>query len=102
MRLLRGLAGALLWIVAALLGLVGVILCATILLLPLGIPLLGYARRLLTESMRLILPRAISHPVKTVSESARKQADKSTSDAKHVGMRGRKMARGTREKLRNR
>ena len=48
MRLLRGLLGAVLWILAALLGLVGFVLCVTVILLPLGIPLLGVARRLLT------------------------------------------------------
>ncbi len=58
MLLLRGLAGALLWILSALLGLVAVILCITVLLLPLGLPLLGYARRLFTLSLRLMLPRA--------------------------------------------
>ncbi len=37
MRLLRGLPGAVLWILAAVLGLVGVLLCVTIILLPLGV-----------------------------------------------------------------
>ncbi|HET6877652.1 MAG TPA: hypothetical protein VFH38_09000 [Jatrophihabitans sp.] len=57
MRLLRGLAGALLWIVALVLGLVAGILCITLILLPLGLPLLGYARRLFTLSLRLMFPR---------------------------------------------
>jgi hypothetical protein len=58
MSLLRGLAGALLWIGALLLALVAVVLCVTILLIPLGLPLLGYARRLFTLSLRLMLPRS--------------------------------------------
>ena len=37
MRLIRGLAGALLWLLAAVVGLLGVILCVTVILLPLGI-----------------------------------------------------------------
>jgi hypothetical protein len=57
MRLLRGLAGVLLWIVALLLALVAVVLCVTVLLIPLGLPLLGYARRLFTFSVRLMFPR---------------------------------------------
>ena len=65
MRFLRGLAGALLWILAALIGLVGALLCVTMLLLPLGIPLLGVSRRMFTQSVRLMLPRAVAHPVKT-------------------------------------
>jgi hypothetical protein len=40
MRLLRGLIGAVLWILAALLGLVGLVLCVTVILLPVGIPVL--------------------------------------------------------------
>jgi hypothetical protein len=99
MRLLRGLGGLLLWILAAVLGLVAVILCATVILLPLGIPLLGYARRLFTQSMRLMLPRAISHPVRTASDSARKQGRKAKSDVEHVHKRGGKPTRRARKKM---
>ena len=70
MRFLRGLAGALLWILAALIGLVGALLCVTIVLLPLGIPLLGAARRMFTQSVRLMLPPSVAHPVKTARHSA--------------------------------
>jgi hypothetical protein len=72
MRLLRGLGGLLLWIGAAVLGLVAIILCATVILLPLGLPLLGYARRLLTQSVKLMAPRAVAHPVKTARRRSRK------------------------------
>jgi hypothetical protein len=61
MRLLRGLGGALLWIVSLLLVLVGAILCVTVILLPVGIPLLGYARRMFTASLKLMSPRAVHH-----------------------------------------
>ena len=64
MRLLRGLLGALLRIVAALLGLVGLVLCVTIILLPLGVPVLGLARRLITQAVQLMLPKSLAHPVK--------------------------------------
>jgi hypothetical protein len=76
MRLLRGLLGALLWIVAALLGLVGFVLCVTIILLPLGIPLLVVARRLLTQAVQLMLPRALAHPVDEVTKTAKKKGRK--------------------------
>ena len=81
MRLLRGLAGALLWIGAALLGLVGVILCVTVILLPVGIPLLGVARRMFTSSVRLMLPRGLAHPAKEMGRSSRKRAKSAKSDA---------------------
>ena len=63
MRILRGLGGALLWILASVLGLVGVLLCVTLLLLPLGLVVLRISRKLYTRSVALMLPRAVSHPV---------------------------------------
>lgn len=63
MRALRGLGGALLWILASVLGLVGVLLCVTLLLLPLGLVVLRLARKLYSQSFVLMLPRAVSHPV---------------------------------------
>jgi len=53
MRLLRGLAGSLTWLLAIVLGLVGVILCVTIILIPLGIVVLRLAKSLLGTSRRL-------------------------------------------------
>ena len=52
MRILRGLGGAVLWLLAAVVGLVAVIMCVTVILLPLGIPLLGLARRMVTNGAR--------------------------------------------------
>jgi len=63
MRFARGLLGALLWIVASVVGLLAVVLCATIILLPVGIPLLMVARKLFARSMRLFLPPGLAHPV---------------------------------------
>lgn len=76
MRLLRGLLGGLLWILAAVVGLVAVVLCVTVILLPLGLPLLAQARRMFTTSVRLMLPPALAHPVKTMDKGARKQGRK--------------------------
>lgn len=56
MRLLRGIGGLLLWLLALVLAVVALVLCVTVLLLPLGLPLLGYARRLFTFSLRLMFP----------------------------------------------
>jgi hypothetical protein len=110
MGLLRGLAGALLWIVSLLLILVGAILCVTIILLPVGIPLIGYAGRLFSVSVRLMLPRAASHPVKTTDKAmdkhgrkARKQARHDAADTKRglkkIRKRGHKKAQRVRKKL---
>ena len=79
MRLLRGLLGGLLWILAAVVGLVAVVLCITVILLPLGIPLLAQARRMFTSSVRLMLPPAVAHPVKTMDKNGRKKGKAVTS-----------------------
>jgi hypothetical protein len=84
MRLLRGLAGAVLWILAAVVGLLGVVLCVTVILLPLGIPLVMLARRLFTRSVRLMLPRSVAHPVDESGKSARKKGRKAKSSATDV------------------
>jgi len=75
MRLLRGLLGGLLWILAAVVGLVAVVLCVTVILLPLGLPLLAQARRMFTTSVRLMLPPAVAHPVRTMDKKSRKKKD---------------------------
>jgi hypothetical protein len=44
----------------------------TIVLLPVGIPLLGVARRLLTTAVQLMLPRSLAHPVNEMTKSVKK------------------------------
>lgn len=89
MRLLRGLLGSLLWVVAALLGLVSLILCVTVILLPLGIPLFRLAKALFAKSVRLMLPSAVAHPVK----HAGKKSDKATSGLSGMLHRGAEKSR---------
>lgn len=62
-----------LWIVSLLLILVGAILCATVILLPVGIPLLGYARRMFSSSLKLMLPRAVAHRVRATDKAREKR-----------------------------
>ena len=98
MRLLRGLAGALLWILASLLGLVAVLLCVTIILLPVGIPLLRLARRMWTKSVRLMLPRAVAHPVKEARRKGRKERSNVADDVGSMSRRARDKAEKARKK----
>jgi len=81
--------------------LVAVILCVTLILIPLGIPLMGYARRTFTLSLKLMLPRAVTHPVDTADKAmtkrgrkarkrAKKEAAATAKDAGRLGRRGRK------------
>ena len=76
MRLLRGLLGALLWILAAVLGLVGLVLCVTVVLLPLGIPVVGLAGRLFTHAVKLMLPRLVAHPIDEFTKATKKKGRK--------------------------
>jgi hypothetical protein len=71
MRIFRALIGSVLWLLAGILGLVGVILCATLILLPLGIPVLMLARKLFAYSMVFFVPRKVRHPVQELGKSAR-------------------------------
>jgi hypothetical protein len=95
MRILRGLLGALLWIVAAVLGLLGFVLCVTVILLPLGIPLLVFTRRLLTRAVQLMLPRSLAHPVdelaKNVKKKGRVAKAVTSSTADDIGKKTRKL-----------
>ena len=74
MRFLRGLLGGLLWVVASLVGLVAALLCVTLILLPVGIPLLRLSRRLFGAATGLMLPRALTHPVDELGKRARRKA----------------------------
>ena len=86
MRLLRGLLGALLWIVASLVGLLGVIACVTLILLPVGIPLVMLARRLFGKSVRLFLPPGVAHP----AQETRKRGRKGGQSAARLGKKARR------------
>jgi hypothetical protein len=93
MRLVRAVPGALLWILAAVVGLLGALLCVTVIGLPLGIPLLMGARRMFGSSVRLMLPSHIAHPVKEAKSSTRKKGEKA---AKQSGKAGKKAGRKAR------
>jgi hypothetical protein len=75
MRVLRALAGALLWILASVVCLLALVLCVTVVLLPLGIPLLMLGRRLYGRSIRLFLPRGALSPVTTSGKAAKSKAE---------------------------
>jgi len=93
MKPLRWLLAGLVWVVAGLLGLVGALLCVTIILRPLGIPLLMLTRRLFSWGAALVLPRAARHPVQEAADAlarGTKDAGKSVKGAgKQVSRRSR-------------
>ena len=85
MRLVRAIAGALLWILAAVVGLLGALLCVTVIGLPLGIPLLMGARRMFGAAVRFMLPSHVAHPVKEGKRSSRKEGKKVTKESGKAG-----------------
>jgi len=91
-RLLRGVAGALLWIVAAVVGLVGALCCVTVVLLPVGIPLLLLARKMFTTSVQLLMPKKLAHPVKAAKDAV-------SDTGGDVGKKLRKAGRGRKRRL---
>jgi hypothetical protein len=60
------------------------ILCVTIILLPLGIPLLLLSRKLFSVGGRLMLPRSVRHPIQEADKSAKKSGRKARKQAKKV------------------
>jgi hypothetical protein len=52
--LLRGVLAVVVWLVATVLMVVSLVLCVTVLLLPLGIPLLHLSRRLFSFGIQLL------------------------------------------------
>jgi membrane protein implicated in regulation of membrane protease activity len=107
MRILRGMGGVLLWILASVVCLVALILCATVLLLPLGIPLLMLGRRMFAQAFRLLLPRAVAHPVTTAKEASSSAVkkfadgvgDKASSAPRPDAKTGRKRLKKSKKKL---
>jgi hypothetical protein len=93
---LRFLAAGLVWILAGVVGLLGVVLCITVILLPLGIPLVMVARRLYTAAARLMLPRGVRHPVEQVDKSVSGEADKLLKQGRRFVKRTKAHVPGTR------
>ena len=90
MRGLRALAGSLLWILACVVTLVGALLSVTLILAPIGIPLLFLARRLFGASMAMFLPRTLRHPAQELGRKGRDAAkDTGTKIRKKTGKKRR-------------
>jgi hypothetical protein len=92
MRVLRGLGGAGLWIVASVVGLLAVVMCVTVILLPVGIPLLMLARRMFGKSVGMLLPRALTHPVDEGSKKMTRSRKDVSAKAGKASKTGRKKA----------
>jgi hypothetical protein len=97
MKALRWMLACLVWLLSGLVGLVGVLLCVTLILAPLGIPLLFLARRLFTLGGQLVVPRAVRHPIDSLqgagsdaADTARKRGKKAGKDAGKAGKKTRK------------
>jgi hypothetical protein len=97
MRILRWLGAGLVATVGGLLGLVGVVLSVTVILLPLGIPVIMLARRMFGLATSMVVPRAVRHPVSELDRrgsKAGKQARSATGDtAKKATRSGRRAGR---------
>lgn len=57
------------------LGLVGLLLCVTVILAPLGIPILFVSQRLIRSAGDLVIPRKVRHPIDAVTEAGSDAAD---------------------------
>jgi hypothetical protein len=93
MKFLRWVAASLLGLVGGLVGLLGVVLTATLVLAPIGIPLLFLARRLFGASARLVVPRAVRHPLESLDPTRSDAVDDATKKVRKKWRRGRKDVR---------
>jgi hypothetical protein len=69
MRVLRICLGLVVWSLTLILLLVSAILCVTVILLPLGIPLLLLTKKLFFAGLRLMTSRKVTHPVEELGKS---------------------------------
>ncbi|MBO0892553.1 MAG: hypothetical protein J2P14_16670 [Acidothermales bacterium] len=97
MRILRGIGGAVLWLLAALVGLLGALLSITVVLLPVGIPLLLLAGSMFRRSMALLLPRKVSHPVEQAGKTARREIRRVRKGKDIPGVSRRQVRKGKRK-----
>jgi hypothetical protein len=94
-RALRWTAASLLGLLGGILGLVGALLCVTLILLPLGIPVLFLSRKLFKTAGQLVVPREVRHPVQEVRGRSSDSAKSAKKSAKKKGRKGRKLAAAT-------
>ena len=99
MRVLRGALGALLWVVAGLVGLVSLLLCVTVILLPLGIPLFRASKALFAKALRLMMPRAVAHPIKETRRKGRRLAPDSPDISGKLAKAGKKTRKKANKKV---
>jgi hypothetical protein len=88
----RWLGAGLLWILAGVVGLLGAVLCVTVVLLPIGIPLLMLARRMVTTAGKLVIPRPVRHPVQELGDRSSKTTKRMAKGARGAAEKGRKKA----------
>lgn len=95
MRVLRALAAIPIFLLATVLLIVAAVLCVTVLLLPLGIPLAIVATRLYAKGVKLLLPRSkeLERGVRGVLHRWTKSSAKRTKTVRKAGRRRIRSAR---------
>lgn len=93
MKAMRWSGAIVLGLLAALLGLGGVLLCITVLLAPLGILVLWLARRLWRAAGALVVPRPVRHPLEALGEAGSSTVEDVGKSIRKRGKRVRRSAR---------
>jgi hypothetical protein len=95
MRALRGAASIVVWLLATVLLVVSLVLCITLILLPLGVPLMLFAFRLYGYGVQLMMPRRAEVKRHIRKQFGLRPRGSAAGDLK----RARKRARGTKRDL---
>jgi len=89
----------LLWILAGVLGLLGVVLSVTVILAPVGIPLLMLAKKLFGYSMVVLMPNKVRHPVKHAEKSTKTGSKRMLKKSRSMAEKGKGYGRKARKSL---
>jgi hypothetical protein len=99
MRALRGIAAGVVWLLATVLLLLSAVLCITVILLPLGIPLGLVAMRLYVYGVQLLAPRPREIKRKVRGKLGLRRRGSVPDDVKRAGKQAGKRARGSADDL---
>jgi hypothetical protein len=89
MRALRGAASIVIWLLATVLLVVSLVLCVTLILLPLGVPLMLFALRLYGYGVQLMMPRPAEVKRHVRKQFGLRPRGSASGDLKRAGKRAR-------------
>jgi hypothetical protein len=101
MRIVRGIGAALVWVLATVVLLLSLVLCITVIGLPLGIPLMLLGLRLYAYGVQLLVPRPAEMKRGARKRIGLRPRGSVEGDVKRLGKRGKRATKKMRKRARN-